>query len=224
MPAFVVVPATPDDLGAIARVQFEAFGGDAGFQTIFPHGATPAALQYAVAGMENDMENDATAHVMLVKDGMTGEIASYAQWHFFPPRRQEQIDREMLLDTFPWPEDANAEAGNKLVRNATRKRHQVVAQWLGWGSPYAYLSVVGTAPRARGQGAASLLLKWGTERADDYNLPAYLEATKSGHSVYRKYGFDQVDHLPIEISQWGGQDFVNSCMIRPARATTDDPN
>ncbi|RMZ88654.1 hypothetical protein DV736_g4113, partial [Chaetothyriales sp. CBS 134916] len=223
MAALVVVPATPDDVGAIGRLQFEACANDAGFQTIFPQGATAASLQYVITSMENGMDHDLTAHLMLVKDSMTGEIASYAQWHFLPPRSQEDVDQELLVDTFPWPGDANAEAGNMLVRNATRKKHEVVGKWFSSGSPFAYLSVVGTAPKYRSQGAASLLVKWGTDRADDYNLPAYLEASQSGYSVYQKYGFEEVDHLTVQISQWGGQNFVNYCMIRPSRANVD-PN
>ena len=77
---------------------------------------------------------------------------------------------------------------------------------------------MGTNAKFQKQGAASLLLKWGTERADDNNLPAYLEGTKSGYNVYRKYGFEEVDNLSIEISPWGGEDFLNYCMIRPTKS------
>jgi GNAT superfamily N-acetyltransferase len=81
------------------------------------------------------------------------------------------------------------------------------------------LGAMGTSAKYRGQGAASLLLKWGIERADDFDLPAYVEATKAAYRVYTKHGFEEVDNLNIEISQWGGEDFFNYCMIRPAKSS-----
>jgi predicted GNAT family N-acyltransferase len=234
MPSFVVVPARPDDIEAIARLQFESCSTNPGFRTIFPKGASPAAVQHVVSMMEKDMDEDQTAHFMIVKDGLTGEVVSYAIWNFITPRKEEEIEAEMLKDAFPWPEDANAEAGNTMMHNTIRKKHEVLAKWFGMGSPYACmlgliiqrhssltrtdLSVIGTSAKHRKQGAASLLVKWGTERADDYNLPSYLEASKAGYNLYRKYGFAEVDNLAIEISRWGGEDFVDFCMIRPAKS------
>ena len=140
MPAFVVVPATPDDLQQIARLQFEACSTDTGFQTIFPKGATSTSIQHAIQVMEDEMEKDQTVHYMTVKDGMTGDITSYAIWNFIPAKSPDAIDAEILKDNFPWPPDANAEAGNRLVHNATRKKYEVVAKWFGTGRPFACMS------------------------------------------------------------------------------------
>ena len=137
MPAFVAIPANPDDLEAIVRTEFEACASDPGFAVIFPKGATTEAIQHAVARMENEMDEDPTCIFMIAKDAMTGELAAYAIWHFFPLRSHEQIEREMLTDKFPLPADANIEAGNKLIHLSTRKRHEIVAKHIGMGLPYA---------------------------------------------------------------------------------------
>jgi hypothetical protein len=140
MPALVVVPARPDDLPAIARLQFEACGEDAGFKTIFPKGPSPTSVQFAVTSMEDDMDNDPSAHFMMVRDGMNGDIVSFAVWYFHKAKSQDAIDAEMLKDEFPWPADANAGAGNKLQHNSVRKKHEVVGKWFGPGSPFACMS------------------------------------------------------------------------------------
>lgn len=138
MPPFVVVPARPDDIEVIARLQFEACADDPGFQTIFPKGGTPRSVQHAVLQLEEQMNEDTTAHFMIVKDGMTGEVASFAIWHFCPARGQEEIEAEMLKDDFgPWPLEANIQAANKLVHNASRKRYEVVEKWFGAGAGHA---------------------------------------------------------------------------------------
>lgn len=137
MPAFVPLPATPEDIPSIVQAQYESCASDPGFSVIFPKGLTSESMQHNVARMENEMSEDPTVLFMIAKDAMTGELASYAIWHFFPFRSHEQIEREMLTDQFPLPKDANHEAGNKLTHLSVRKRHEVVSKELGMGVPYA---------------------------------------------------------------------------------------
>jgi hypothetical protein len=137
MPAFVLVPASPSDIEEVVRVQFAACAYDVGFSSIFPKGATLTSVTDLVRSYEETMENDPTYYVMVVKDAMSGEIASYAIWHFFPARSQEDIDEEMLHFDFALPKDANREVGRRLVHNSTRKRHEVVATHVGPEIPYA---------------------------------------------------------------------------------------
>ena len=53
----------------------------------------------------------------------------------------------------------------------------------------AGLNVMFTHPDYRNQGAAGLLVHWGTEQADKRGIEAYVEATYLGRSVYERYGF-----------------------------------
>lgn len=137
MPAFVLVPASPSDLEAVARVQFASCAADAGFRVIFPKGSTSTAITHFIQSYENDMDNDPSYHIMLVKEAMTGELVSFAIWHFFPPRSGDDIEQEMLLDDFPLPDDANKEVGCRLIRNSIRKRHELATAFIGVGRPYA---------------------------------------------------------------------------------------
>jgi predicted acetyltransferase len=79
------------------------------------------------------------------------------------------------------------------------------------------LASVGTATKYRKQGAASLCVEWGTRLADEKGLPGYVESTPSGINVYRKYGFEIVDRLKLELSPWNEKEYWNVCMIRPAK-------
>ena len=82
------------------------------------------------------------------------------------------------------------------------------------------LAAVGTAAKYRRQGAASLCLDWGTRLADERGLPGYVEGTPSGTNIYRKYGFETVDRLKLELSPWKDKDFWNVCMIRSGKKQT----
>lgn len=79
------------------------------------------------------------------------------------------------------------------------------------------LAAVGTNPKYQKQGAASMLVAWGCERADDNHLPTYVEATPIAQGVYTRHGFVKVDQLRMSLDKWKQGDFCNACMIRPAK-------
>ncbi|EXJ86048.1 hypothetical protein A1O1_06417 [Capronia coronata CBS 617.96] len=214
MPTFVVLPATPSDLEAVAHVQFAACASDHAFPVIFPRGATSTSLTHMVKSYENDMYSDPSCHIMVVKEAMSGEVASFAVWHFYAPQSQDEIDEEMLTREFPLPADSNKELGSRLLHNSVRKRHEVVAANIGAERPYAFLAAIGTSPKYQKQGAGSLLLDWGLERADDRGFATYVEASPAAVRLYRKQGFAEVDRLPLEISPWKDGEYVNLCMVR----------
>lgn len=60
-----------------------------------------------------------------------------------------------------------------------------------------------TDPKHQGRGAASMLVSWGVEEAAKRALPAYLESTVAGHSVYLRHNFRDVEELALDFSKWG---------------------
>lgn len=211
-PHFTLTEAREDDCEAIAKIEFEACGDDPGFSTIFSRGATPAVLEDYTRGFRIDFKNDPTCHMYIVRDSGSNETVSFATWHFFPARHQDEIDQQILTDKFHLPEDANREAGNQLIRNGLRKRHEIMGT-----QPYAYLAATGTSLKWRKQGAASMLLEHGLFMADRQAIPSYVEATPVATSLYGKFGFAEVDKLKLEVSPWKEGEFWNVCMVRPAR-------
>ena len=53
----------------------------------------------------------------------------------------------------------------------------------------AVLNILFTHPDYRNQGAAGLVVEWGTLEADKRGLEAYVEGTYLGRKVYERYGF-----------------------------------
>ena len=79
------------------------------------------------------------------------------------------------------------------------------------------LNLLDVDPDQQRRGAETLLLRWGTDIADEAGLPCYLEATSAGYPLYRKVGFEPVDNIDLNMSEWGLDHkprFI--CMIRPA--------
>ena len=53
----------------------------------------------------------------------------------------------------------------------------------------AVLNVLFTHPEYRNQGAAGLLVEWGTQQADKLGIESYVEGTYLGRKVYERCGF-----------------------------------
>ena len=78
------------------------------------------------------------------------------------------------------------------------------------------LHMLHTDPKHQRRGAASSLLKWGTQKADELGLPAYLESSTEGHHLYGKHGFEDVEIFEVDLVPFGGGDKIHSAplMIR----------
>lgn len=49
-----------------------------------------------------------------------------------------------------------------------------------------------------------MLIKWGCDIAQNHGIPAYLEASPAGLSVYKKSGFQEVDRFVFDLEKYGG--------------------
>lgn len=80
------------------------------------------------------------------------------------------------------------------------------------------LHILSTRPEQRRRGAGEMLVRWGTQRADEKGLMCYLEGSVEGYRLYRRCGFEDVEALEWEGEEWGGEGVCRFvCMIRPAR-------
>jgi GNAT superfamily N-acetyltransferase len=61
-----------------------------------------------------------------------------------------------------------------------------------------------TDPAFQGRGAGGMLIEWGTKKADELGLPAYLESSPEGHRVYQRYGFGDLEVLDFDTTKYGG--------------------
>lgn len=87
---------------------------------------------------------------------------------------------------------------------------------------YTDLEIIAVDPKFQGQGVGSLMLDWGTTRADSDSCEAYLEASPDAVSVYQKFGFKETGSTDtwIENERVAGVRYRNLFMVRPAKTQT----
>lgn len=69
-----------------------------------------------------------------------------------------------------------------------------------------YLAGLSVLPSSQGQGVGSALLRVGMDRADDAGMSSWLEATPNGYPVYLHRGWNVVETMEFDLSQWAGED------------------
>ena len=81
------------------------------------------------------------------------------------------------------------------------------------------LQVLATLPQYRGNGIGSALVALGLDEARKAGLTEFfLQASEDGHDVYEKFGFVDVEEIPVDLKQYGGE-----CVYR-VRAMRIFPN
>jgi len=65
------------------------------------------------------------------------------------------------------------------------------------------LALLVTASQHRRRGAGSLLVKWGIDMSETTGLPCYLQASEQGRRLYSHYGFQDIDTVEFNLSEYG---------------------
>jgi GNAT superfamily N-acetyltransferase len=77
------------------------------------------------------------------------------------------------------------------------------------------LHILVTDPEHHRRGAGKMLIRWGTEQADEAQLPCFLEATRMGKALYAREGFEEEHEEVWDLSKYGLQgDDSSTIMIR----------
>jgi ribosomal protein S18 acetylase RimI-like enzyme len=82
----------------------------------------------------------------------------------------------------------------KLIHFAklSKRKHQEYANF-----PHIYLYNIAVDPEHQGKGLTSVLLNPMLARADNLNLPCYLESPERNVSLYEHFGFEVIEHIFI---------------------------
>jgi predicted GNAT family N-acyltransferase len=68
---------------------------------------------------------------------------------------------------------------------------------------HTVLALLVTDSQHRQRGAGSLLVQWGIEQSGATGLPCYLQASEQGRRLYEHYGFQEIDTVEYNLSDYG---------------------
>ncbi|KAL6713246.1 hypothetical protein ACLMJK_009367 [Lecanora helva] len=217
--------ASESDMERLMEVQFAAMAQEPYHHVLFPGPNTSLARAQAGARTLADWKNDPSEKVLKVIDTETSEIVSFGKWNVYTHERpRSEWDQHMDVN---WTDDPVLKSGAETyLEKIHGMRHKYAS-----GQPHLLLNIMITDPPHQRRGAASMIVKWGCEKADELGLPAYLEATAAGLPIYLKEGFEKLDEVIIDCDAWpgglgpGGTGKHRYAMLyRPARRTSHIPD
>ncbi|PWV44376.1 N-acetyltransferase [Nocardiopsis sp. L17-MgMaSL7] len=199
--------ATINDVPGVARVLSRAFHNDPFFRWLFPDDnrrmAQSARAFALIAGFGSIPDGHTTVYEVKEDRGHPPVVRGAALWT--PPEASGERLPVVLRSLPHWLALVGLARVPEIVRYLGELRASAPeeAHW--------YLSVLGTAPVARGTGVGSRLLRAGLAQADADGVPVYLETMNSANiGYYEKYGFRVIRAIndPSFPSTY--------CMLRPS--------
>ncbi|KAM5369636.1 hypothetical protein ACJZ2D_008895 [Fusarium nematophilum] len=177
----VLDQVTSDDVPAITELWFAGFT-DPGMRYLWPD--TPRVRKWWDDANRHDLLNKTFQHYVKIVDPESKDnrgrprIVAYAKWDLATPK--ERGPRYP-----PWSEDMPSQACDAFFNRLESERQRVMAG----GKEHYYLDMLVTHPDYQRRGAGSMLVKWGCDLADKNHVELYVDASKMGALLYRKFGF-----------------------------------
>ncbi|KAL9106637.1 MAG: hypothetical protein Q9227_008357 [Pyrenula ochraceoflavens] len=198
-----VQPALEEDVARLQEIEATAFETCEAMRIMWPfvygNERTKEAEEDHKAYLLSHITEDQLMEVMKVVDtGNSNEIIAFASFHIC----LEGLPNPELRDTRNPTEfglGSNLEACLGFYSLSFQRQIKHIKN-----KPCAMLEMLCTDPKHSRRGAASLLLEWSCKRAKEEQLPLYLETFETGHKLYERYGFHDVDSHIWDMRPFGG--------------------
>ncbi|OTB01477.1 hypothetical protein M426DRAFT_266209 [Hypoxylon sp. CI-4A] len=141
---------------------------------------------------------DPSSHWLYVTDEDTGEVVAAMQWniHDLNPYATEHPP----LSAYWVPEGPARLVGDQLLLGIGAHRPRYMSKpHLRKLSITSFISYCFVHSAHRRRGAASLMLEWGTRKADELGLEAFVESTEMGRKAYEKHGFRTFHEFDLDV-------------------------
>ncbi|KAK4547553.1 hypothetical protein LTR36_000510 [Oleoguttula mirabilis] len=122
---------------------------------------------------------------------------AYGKWEIYPRGRPDLNNLRKPMD----PCDREVDEFGRLREAA----HEYFCRRNGemGKHPHILLALLVTSSQHRRRGAGSLLVQSGIKKSDETGLPAYLQASEQGRRLYGHYGFEDIDTVEFNLSDYG---------------------
>lgn len=190
-PNLRIEPCTESDIPDLIPIYFAAFEETIISRKCFPH--TPIVEKWWSDLLLDELKNQKTSR--FVKVLLDDQTIAFSKWQNIRPKVDPPTTEEPAAN---WPNDPNSDhtLANTFFGGLSKAHEEVCG-----GKQHWYLELIATGPKARGLGAATLMLRWGIEQAqqqelDDvpgtFGVSCFLEASPNGRRVFEKEGFKQI--------------------------------
>ncbi|GIK06125.1 hypothetical protein Aspvir_001768 [Aspergillus viridinutans] len=181
---FEIKLVEPGDIPAITELWYNAFSIPQNLK-MFPD--TPGVRQWWDEAHRQDiLHNPHRRYLKVVDIASPCFMVAYAKWDLNPQQSGRRFP--------PWHEESDHQAGDELFGMLEKERNKFFGE-----KQFYYLDMLVTHPDYRRQGAGSMLIQWGCDRADGEGVPAYVDAHHAAAPLYRKFGFRDRTDVQVDL-------------------------
>ncbi|KAI7365150.1 hypothetical protein KC354_g5109 [Hortaea werneckii] len=192
-----------DDIPAFAAVEAAAMAGWSVARAMDMAGQGGEPRQAMVERWAREgFRNDSQQVWLKVIDTELGELVAAALWRF------ELADERAGAAGSVSARDAAVELPGQthpvpdVIATMGKIWEAFKSEFIG-GQAFANLSILVTHPHHQRRGAASMLVRWGCEKADERGMVAALMATEAGVGVYLKHDFHVLNETVLDLRPYG---------------------
>jgi predicted N-acetyltransferase YhbS len=192
-----VLPITEDDVPDWAALHYAAFSPTTiGVLWQRPYGRE--SMSKLAEALKASFPKPESFVFKCVDTELDNKLIAIAKWAIYEQQRSaEEVDKAFAPRP-TMPED-NVEARAEFMQGIYKARQETVG-----GQPHVILEVLICHPDHQKRGAGRKLIQWGLDKADDLELPLYLEGSLSGVRLYRSVGFEAVGEIHFDSTKYGG--------------------
>ncbi|KAJ3229635.1 hypothetical protein HDU81_005201 [Chytriomyces hyalinus] len=201
MPSFTIVPAVPDDIPTLASIAGSSFDTDRHTQMKMK-GAKPYNHEEGMKGaLTHWMNRPAKCTVLKAVDEESGAIAGWVCWAMSGYETEPAV-----VTALPAPEESSeveAAVPEDPIERLEAMTNADMNDWYAKLTPpnkkVRFIGSICVDPKFQSQGVGSLLIKWGTSRADTEGATAWVHASEAGRGMFAKMGFEPVGILDVDL-------------------------
>jgi predicted N-acetyltransferase YhbS len=194
-PSFTVSHVTSkDDFPDIVAVERKAFGASQLTSLIYsPDPSSPENIANMVHNHQRAWSSDPNAKY-LKAETPEGKIIGMAKWYFFLDSTAK--DNPWVIE---FPPNANEALYDEFFGGLNAARVQKMG-----AKKHFLMAILVVDPAYQRMGIGHELLRWGLERADEEQVECWIDASRAGHGLYTKFGWEDVGTVEVDLTRWGG--------------------
>ncbi|PKX90130.1 uncharacterized protein P174DRAFT_377732, partial [Aspergillus novofumigatus IBT 16806] len=168
--------------------------------------------------LQKIIADDPHARITKAVDTESGRIVGWSWWCIYPDAEAHATAAEEARKRGTIPPATSL--CPRLYLDYQDLKARMREKWIGIRA-VAILQLLAVHPDYQGRGIGTRLLMVGVEEARRLGLPAWLEASEAGYSVYRRCGFYDAERMELDFGKYGlsGMEHVY-CMLMDGKQSS----
>lgn len=135
--------------------------------------------------MRETRNTDPNTKYIKAVDTETGVIMGMSKWNIYANNTLPDMEKIQYIKNF-WKDDEELAFATSLTELFTKERNEAIR---ASGGNLVSLDIAAVDPGYGRRGVGSVMVKWGTDKADELGVDAVVESSPQGKGLYAKHGY-----------------------------------